>query len=190
MRALALLSLVALAACEGDEPPAADNVVNESTAPDAAAPAVEEQYEIDGEVLAAVMYRELEDDLSGPDTLKLQTGASDLNGDGEAEVLAYAVDPNICGSGGCSLYVLRKAGNSYRVISEIGPSQLPVYRLDAGPDGWAALGVTVYGGGMPEAVMAVPHEESGYAPNPTVDPASPVEPGAAPVIIAEQAAAQ
>ena len=180
MRAAALAPILFLAACEGGEAPeaATNAVANEVAAP---AP----QHDIDGEALAAVMFEALKDDLSSPDSLRLQTGATDLDGDGEAEVLAYAMDPMICGTGGCTLYVLRKAGNSYRILDQIGPSQLPIYKLPAGEDGWAELGVTTYGGGVAEQVMAVPHTEAGYASNPTGEPAYGITPGDAEVIIAE-----
>lgn len=181
MKRAALLPLLALAACEGGEAPAgpANEVVNEVPATTALA------EDIDNEALAAVMYEALKDDLSSPDSLRLQTGATDLDGDGEAEVLAYAIDPMICGTGGCSLYVLRKAGDSYRILDQIGPSQLPIYKLPAGEDGWAELGVTTFGGGVAEQVMAVPHDEAGYARNPTGEPAYGVAPGDAEVIIAQ-----
>ena len=55
----------------------------------------------------------------------------------------------------------------------------------SGADGWAELGVTTYGGGVAEQVMAVPHGEAGYATNPTVEPAYGVNAGDAEVIIAE-----
>ena len=179
MRCAALLAILALAACEGGEAPAGptNEVANEVAAP---APAAD----IDNEALASVMYEALKDDLSSPDSLRLQTGATDLDGDGVAEVLAYAIDPMICGTGGCSLYVLRKAGDSYRILDQIGPSQLPIYKLPVGEDGWAELGVTTYGGGVAQQVMAVPHGEAGYAPNPTGEPAYGVAPGDAEVIIA------
>ena len=112
---------------------------------------------------------------------------ADLDGDGIDEVLAYPMGPMTCGSGGCTLFVLIPAGNSYRILDELSVSQLPIYKLPAGEDGWAELGVTVYGGGMEEAVMAVPHSRSGYADNPTVPPAYEIDPGDAPIIVAEPA---
>ncbi|WP_265530326.1 hypothetical protein [Sphingomicrobium marinum] len=180
MRAAALAPILALAACEGGEAP---DAANNDTANEVAAPSAP-VADIDNEALAGVMYEALKDDLSSPDSLRLQTGATDLDGDGEAEVLAYAIDPMICGTGGCSLYVLRKAGDSYRILDQIGPSQLPVYKLAAGEDGWAELGITVYGGGVAERVMAVPHGEAGYARNPTGDPAYQVVDAGNDVIIA------
>ncbi|RZV50584.1 MAG: hypothetical protein EX258_05180 [Sphingomonadaceae bacterium] len=180
MRAAALAPALLLAACEGGEAPdaATNNVVSEVAAPSAPA------ADIDNEALAGVMYEALKDNISTPDSLRLQTGATDLDGDGEAEVLAYAIDPMICGTGGCSLYVLRKAGDSYRILDQIGPSQLPIYKLAAGEDGWAELGVTVFGGGVAERIMAVPHGEAGYVRNPTGEPAYQGADGGSDVIIA------
>jgi hypothetical protein len=100
---------------------------------------------------------------------------SDLDGDGDDEALAYVIDPQFCGTGGCTLYMLDEKDGAWVVVSKTGPSQLPVYRLDPGPDGWVALGVTTGGGGAAPAVMNVARDSNGYATNPTVPPAKPVE---------------
>ena len=105
------------------------------------------------------------------DTAKWLVAHTDLNGDGTDEALAYVFDPMFCGTGGCSLYVLGQQDGQWAVIDTIGPARLPIYRLDAGPDGWATLGVTIGGGGAQPAVMTVAHDAKGYADNPTVAPA-------------------
>lgn len=177
MRALPLMIMLpALVAC--DPAVEAPNIVrNEATAAPAPAP--------DDKAAVTAFLREQMADFIGDSPLNVETGRADLDGDGSEEILAYAMGPMVCGSGGCGLYVLSEAGSSYRILDELTVSHLPVYQLPAGADGWAELGVTVYGGGMSEAVMAVPHDASGYADNPTVQPAYKVDPGDAPVIIAE-----
>ncbi|MBA3670190.1 MAG: hypothetical protein H0W71_09050 [Sphingomonas sp.] len=114
---------------------------------------------------------------------------NDLDGDGTKEGLLYLIDPASCGSGGCSLYVFQGNGKGGWTISDtIGPAQLPVFKLDHKTDKWADLGVSVSGGGIPAALMAVPHGARGYAPNPTVDPAKPTEAAGALLLIADDKA--
>ena len=174
------LPLLMLAACGDRSTEASDDA--EIAEPRGTAVSIDPA--VDEQAVATLLYNELKDDLDGPDGLKLQLGTADLDGDGTDEVLAYAMGPMLCGTGGCGLYVLRRAGSGYRILDEIGPSQLPVYKLAPGADGWAEIGVTVYGGGMPEQVMAVPHDAAGYADNPTVAPARSVTASTDDVIIA------
>ena len=112
-------------------------------------------------------------------------GWNDLDGDGRNEAIAYLIDSNRCGSGGCSVFILAQHQKRWDVIDRIGPAQLPVYRLGRGADGWAELGITVSGGGVAQEVMAVPHSSSGYADNPTVAPSRPVDPAGTEIIIRE-----
>lgn len=176
MRGLALGLVVVLAGCEQSAEMPSNDIAD--PVEEAAAPSD------DKAAVTAFLKEQMADDI-GDTPFSVEVGRADLDGDGGEEILAYAMGPMVCGSGGCGLYVLSEAGSSYRIIDELSVSQLPVYKLPAGADGWAELGVTVYGGGMPEAVMAVPHDASGYADNPTVPPAYEVDPGDAPVIIAE-----
>jgi hypothetical protein len=112
----------------------------------------------------------------------------DLNGDGSKEAVVYWEDPLRCGSGGCNTYVLAQtAANGWRVTDRLTVSRLPIYRLPPGEDGWAELGVSVSGGGLAHMVMAVPHTENGYQPNPTVPPARSIDPREAEVLISREA---
>ncbi|MEN3971827.1 hypothetical protein WJS89_04015 [Sphingomicrobium sp. XHP0235] len=179
-----VLPLLLLAGCEDRSPETPGDTTDEMMTAEPRGMAVGGDAVVDEEAVATLLYNELEDVLASPDGLTLQIGTADLDDDGTDEVLAYAMGPMLCGTGGCGLYVLRRAGDGYRILDEIGPSQLPVYELAPGADGWAELGVTVYGGGMGEQVMAVPHDAAGYADNPTVAPARPVTTSTDTVIIA------
>ena len=173
--ALTVLPLFMLAACEerAEEPVAAPPETVEAVDEAPSAPAGVEQF----------LRAQLGD--MGDMPFRVVTGTADLDGDGGDEVLAYPMGPMTCGSGGCTLYVLSPAGQSYRILDEISVARLPIYQLPVGDDGWAELGVSVGGGGMEGGVMAVPHDSAGYADNPTVPPAYAVDPGDAPVIIDE-----
>ncbi|MBW0144580.1 hypothetical protein [Sphingomicrobium clamense] len=175
--AFASIPVLLLAACE--DPP-----VEPVEAPTAPAEAVEAAPEAPLPGVEAFLREQLGDDLSDM-PFRVVSGTADLDGDGSDEVLAYPMGPMTCGSGGCTLYVLSPAGTSYRILDEISVSRLPIYKLPAGADGWAELGITVGGGGMEGGVMAVPHDSAGYAGNPTVPPAYEIDPGDAQIIIDE-----
>ena len=119
------------------------------------------------------------------DNAKLLFAKADLNGDGTDEALGYLIDPMMCGTGGCGLYILSRTGAGWSIESTIGPSQLPVYRLSTATGGWTDLGVSISGGGANSAVMRVPHAASGYARNPTVAPATQVKTDGEAILIAD-----
>ena len=146
-------------------------------------PSIEEINIADAPIAAAIRQSLAKDGGVSADARWLMNRI-DLNGDGTDEAVAYLLDPKLCGSGGCSLYVLADRGsNSWEVTDVIAPAQLPVYQLAKGADGWTVLGVTVGGGGAQPAVMGVAHAADGYADNPTVAPASPAKIDGAPVLI-------
>ena len=83
---------------------------------------------------------------------------ADLNGDGRPEALVYplandeaaaqGLEANLCGSGGCNLYVLALTPAGYRRITAVSIVQLPVRVLPTRSHGWNDLGVRVAGGGI------------------------------------------
>ena len=97
--------------------------------------------------------------------------AAALTPDGRT-MLVYLTGPNWCGSGGCRLLVLDRAGRTYRSVGEIGVARAPIRLLERQSHGRRDLGVQVAGGGITEAYeAAVPFDGRRYARNPTVDPA-------------------
>jgi hypothetical protein len=192
MRIIASCLLVAasLAGCARSEP--ADTKVarndidkapiaaNVDSAIDQAVPSFNEA------AVADAIRKKVADSGAFADTAKWMIAHTDLNGDGVDEAVAYVVDPGYCGTGGCSLYILGQQNGAWSVTDVIGPSRLPIYRLDPGSDGWASLGVSVGGGGIEGGVMSVPHDSKGYADNPTVAPAAPAQVGAQEPIIPDE----
>jgi hypothetical protein len=69
----------------------------------------------------------------------------DLNGDGTPEAIAYLFGNDWCGSGGCNLFVLKKNGDSWRVVSSITTTAPPVQVLSHTSNGWRDLKVYVRG---------------------------------------------
>ena len=153
---LTALALVPLAAC---------SAASEPTAP--MSPASLIQHELERRVADFV-----EADEPGLGQLMLRTGRVDLDGDGVDEVLAYVAGPTRCGTGGCNLLVLKDDGNSFTKIGDISVTQLPLGVLETSTNGMRDLWVTVYGGGMPQALMKIPFDGSAYAGNATVAPAT------------------
>lgn len=92
----------------------------------------------------------------------------------------------MCGSGGCTAYVVTRESDGMKVTSSIGPAQLPIVALDKGEDGWTDLGVQISGGGSKPALMRLSHGPDGYPRNPTVAPATEVSGEAGTVLIADE----
>ena len=96
----------------------------------------------------------------------------DLNGDGTREAIAYLISNDWCGSGGCSLFILTKAGRSWRVVTRTTVTQLPVRVLSATSHGWHSISVWVQGGGIQPGYEAeLPFNGRRYPGNPSASPA-------------------
>ena len=101
--------------------------------------------------------------------------AAALTPDGRT-MLVYLTGPSWCGSGGCRLLVLDRAGGTYRSVGEISVARAPIRLLERQSHGRRDLGVQVAGGGITEAYeAAVPFDGRRYARNPTVAPAVRIE---------------
>jgi len=79
---------------------------------------------------------------------------TDLNGDGRKETLVYLMDPDWCGSGGCSLVILSHRQDGYRVLLRSTITRLPIMLLATNSHGWRDIGVTIHGGGIMQAYEA------------------------------------
>jgi hypothetical protein len=77
-----------------------------------------------------------------------QIGLYDLDSDGELEaVVLIMTGDDWCGTGGCTLFVLKKNAGSWSVISKTPASRAPVEVLGGKTNGWFDLAVTAQGGG-------------------------------------------
>jgi hypothetical protein len=98
----------------------------------------------------------------------------DLNGDGTPEVIVYLMGP-WCGSGGCTTLVLQERGSSYRVVSRITITQLPIRILHTKTRGWRDIAVRVQGGGIQPGYEALLRfDGTSYPRNPSTLPAKPL----------------
>ena len=105
-----------------------------------------------------------------PDTAYVSAFA-DLNGDGGDEALVSLHSGMFCGSGGCALYIYRRAGASWREVAELTIVNAPVRLLNSRTRGWRDLAVSVRGGGvdLPREARIV-YDGRTYASNPSLAP--------------------
>lgn len=105
---------------------------------------------------------------------------SDLNGDKHSEALVYAMattggngQADLCGSGGCDLYVLSLTSTGYGLVANISLTRPPIRVLPSITHGWHDLGVWVAGGGVTSGYEAqLRFDGHRYPANPTVPPAT------------------
>lgn len=85
---------------------------------------------------------------------------------------AMLIGPAWCGSGGCSMLVVRPEEQSYALVGDISLVRDPVRVLDSQSNGLPDLSVYVGGGGIAEGYEALlAFDGQTYPANPTVDPA-------------------
>ncbi len=95
----------------------------------------------------------------------------DLSADGQAEAIVYLSGSAVCGSGGCSLYVLQWEGTALRVRARTTVTRTPIYVLESRAQGWRDLAVNVCGGGTTACYQArLSFDGSKYPSNPTTAP--------------------
>ena len=96
----------------------------------------------------------------------------DLNGDGKQEIVVYITGDSWCGSGGCTTLVLVPEDSSYRVVTRITITRLPIRVLATKSNGWHNLSVRVQGGGIQPGYEAeLPFDGKSYPTNPSTLPA-------------------
>jgi heat shock protein HslJ len=110
---------------------------------------------LEAAIRAAAPYytRELVGD--DPDSRKARYvyGRVDLNGDGRDEVFAYMLGPFFCGTGGCTLFLFREAGDRYELINDFPISRLPLLVSPVESEGWHDLVRPESGGGVPASFV-------------------------------------
>ena len=95
----------------------------------------------------------------------------DLDGDGRAEKLVYVAGPMVCGTGGCSLFVFEATPDGYRTVGNVSVARTPVRLSPRSSMGWRNLIVHITGGGIEPGNAELAFDGTGYASNPTVEPA-------------------
>lgn len=95
---------------------------------------------------------------------------------GNQLTLVYLIGPEYCGSGGCNLLILRRAGDSYASLGETSVTRPPIRVLSTETNGLPDIGVHVSGGGVTEGYEArLAFDGARYPRNPSVAPAQRVD---------------
>lgn len=100
----------------------------------------------------------------------------DLDRDGAREFVVYADDPDFCGTGGCTLFVVSCRKADCRVLMDTPAVRPPVRVLDTETDGWRDLSAIRAGGGLyePRTVrLRLPAPGREDEPPETVEPDGP-----------------
>lgn len=97
----------------------------------------------------------------------------DLNGDGRSEALVYLIGQDLCGSGGCRLWVLTPQRQSWRVVTRTTVTNTPIRILNSRSRGWRDIAVRVSGGGARPYEARLRFDGRTYPANPSLAPASP-----------------
>jgi hypothetical protein len=88
------------------------------------------------------------DESEDPSSDRYIASFRDLGGDGREEAVVYFFGPDWCGTGGCVTLVLAESGSSWKVISRIATTRLPIRVLNSKSHGWHSIGVWIQGGGI------------------------------------------
>ena len=96
----------------------------------------------------------------------------DLADDGTQEVVVYVTGNIWCGSGGCTVLVLAPKDSSYKVVTKITISRLPIRILTTKSNGWHDIAIRVHGGGIRRAYDSkLSFNGKTYPSNPSAPPA-------------------
>jgi hypothetical protein len=95
----------------------------------------------------------------------------DLDGDGREEVVAYLTSS--CGTGGCSMLILRAMGDGYSLISRHTIVNNPVVVSTTKTNGWRDIILYVAGGGAKPSYNVLKFDGSAYPRNPSTAPELP-----------------
>jgi hypothetical protein len=134
----------------------------------------------------AALQAHINETLQSPTDVPFLAAETDLNGDGQDEVIVHVTSRDYCGSGGCVTLVLQRMGQGYRTVMRASVTRPPIRVLETRHQGWKDIGVTVSGGGAgPAYEAALAFDGRRYPSNPTTPPARPVKDAAGVTLIAE-----
>jgi hypothetical protein len=96
----------------------------------------------------------------------------DLNDDGISEAIVYLLGREWCGSAGCNTIILRRGGDSWKMIANIRITRPPIAVLRSKSNGWHNITVHVQGGGVhPGYEAELRFDGESYPKNPSIPPA-------------------
>lgn len=111
---------------------------------------------LEGSVLKTFLQGYLRDPDDGDDkTTQYSYALTDLDDDRVPEAIVYLIGQSWCGSGGCTVLVLKRNGSSYKVVTHMTVARLPIHVLPSKTNGWHDITVWVQGGGIQPGYAAV-----------------------------------
>jgi hypothetical protein len=124
-----------------------------------------------GAALETAIAQELSGDVAG---VRYLYNVIDLDGDGRFEVVVYLTGASTCGTGGCTMMILKAAGSgAYAVISRHTVINNPILVSNTTTNGWRDLVVYVAGGGAKPSYRILKFDGSTYPSNPSMAPEVP-----------------
>jgi hypothetical protein len=100
---------------------------------------------------------------------------ADLNGDGKKEAIVYVYGYSFCGTGGCITLVLTPTETTYKLVTRMTVTRLPIRILPEKSHGWHDVSVTVGGGGVAAHEARLRFNGKAYPGNPSIAPAQPIK---------------
>jgi len=85
--------------------------------------------------------------------------------------LVYVSGQRWCGSGGCTAYLLKQEGSSFKVTQKFTLVRLPIRVLCSKSNGWRDVAMWVRGGGSSGHAVVLRFNGSRYPSNPSLAPA-------------------
>ncbi len=151
--ALLLLSGLSLSACAKsgeDDASAPQKAVASKALPSALAEAPPAAMKPDAAIESAILRTapDYTREIVGDERARYAYERVDLNGDGREELLVYLMGSFFCGSGGCSMLILREAPEGgYLLVNDYSITQLPVIVSPGKSNGWNDIWRMESGGG-------------------------------------------
>ena len=125
------------------------------------------------EALMAFLRSYLSPVKAPPDATTRITAVQVKTDRGKNEVdVVYLSGQRWCGSGGCTMLILKPIESSFKVLGKVTIVQLPIALLPSMNEGYPDIGVRVDGGGVQPGYEAVlSFNGKGYPQNPSMPPA-------------------
>jgi hypothetical protein len=80
--------------------------------------------------------------------LRYNLAWADLGGDSRPEAIVYVTGQDVCGSGGCNMYILQQRPSGFRMLARTTITRPPIAVLKTRTKGWRDVSVYVAGGGI------------------------------------------
>lgn len=179
---MSLLIAAGIIACS-EAPTGAEAPGTSTEAPADAGEAPEAEIAYDA-VGVDFFLRDYAEDAGATGNVRTRTAVAPVPG--SDLVVAYLMGPFWCGSGGCSLLVLRPGEEGWEIVGDVSVVQTPVRLLTSSSNGLPDLGVRVAGGGAEPHEALLAFDGEAYPANASMPPARPIADAEGRVLISDE----